>query len=162
MRSLALFLGICLTTVSFFPITPSRAETFSPPAPSEAPLQLRLLKKPKKGIITANTISQNGLTTPSLWLARDNTENKLLDNWIAHPATDTEPARVDLLVNQQLWSLLDYLERYGFVNRLGNVARTYHYNIRVFNYQKERLATYTCNFSANPVLCKVDISTKVK
>ncbi|MDF5726406.1 MAG: hypothetical protein PUP91_39395 [Rhizonema sp. PD37] len=160
MRSLSLLLGICLST-SVFPTHASFAETPSVPKASTAPLELSLLQNPKN-VITANTISQRGLTIPSLWLAKENSENKLLDNWIAYPVKKTEPGRVDLLVNQQLWSILDYSERYGFLNRVGTVARRYGYNLRVFNYQKERLATYTCNFSISPVLCNVDLNSRTK
>lgn len=161
MRSLALLLGICLTTLTFLPQR-LLAQTASEPKPSDAPLQLNLLKQPNESIITANTISQTGLTTPSLWLARDNSENKLLDNWIAYPATGKEPGRIDLLVNQQVWSILDNFERYGFVNRLGSVARNYGYNVRVYNYQQDRLATYTCNFSTTPASCSIELNSRAK
>lgn len=160
MRSLLLLLATCLST-SLLPTQTSFAETSSIPKPSNAPLELSLLQNPKN-VITANTISQRGLTIPSLWLAKENSENKLLDNWIAYPAKKTEPGRVDLLVNQQIWSILDYSERYSFLNRVGNVARRYGYNLRVFNYQKERLATYTCNFSTSPALCNVDFNSGTK
>jgi hypothetical protein len=159
---LTLFLGISLTTISVFSTQPSTAQTQAsiPPA-SDAPLELNLLNNPK-GVITANTINQGQLTVPSLWWAKQNSENKLLDNWIAYPAEGTQPARVDVLVNQQFWSILDYLERYNFVNRVGSLARNYGYNIRVFNYQQERLATYTCNFNTNPSLCRINIDTQNK
>jgi hypothetical protein len=65
-------------------------------------------------------------------------------------------------VNQQIWSLLDYLERYDFVNRLGSVVRNHGYNVRVFNYQQERLATYTCNLNVNPALCRIEINSQGK
>jgi hypothetical protein len=159
---LTLFLGISLTTISLLSIQPSTAQTeASIPAASDAPLQLNLLKNPK-GVITANTINQGQLTVPSLWWAKENSENKLLDNWIAYPASGTQPARVDVVVNQQFWSILDYLERYNFVNRVGSLARNYRYNIRVFNYQQERLATYTCNFNTSPTLCRIDIDSQNK
>jgi hypothetical protein len=162
-RSLfALLLGISLTTISLLSTQPSTAQTeASIPAASDAPLELNLLKNPK-GVITANTINQGQLTVPSLWWAKENSENKLLDNWIAYPASGTQPARVDVVVNQQFWSILDYLERYNFVNRVGSLARNYRYNIRVFNYQQERLATYTCNFNTSPTLCRIDIDSQNK
>jgi hypothetical protein len=169
MRSLTLLLSISFSLISLLPTLPSLAQTNSQttaqtvcltnnpnanansaiPKPSVAPLNLSLLKPgvlPPNGIVTANTIDQAKLSIPSLWWAKEQTESKLLNNWIAYPATNTEPARVDLLVNQQIWSILDYLQRYDFVNRLGNVARDYSYNIRVFNTDKQCLATYTCNF----------------
>ncbi|MDB9354915.1 hypothetical protein PN486_01360, partial [Nodularia spumigena CS-587/03] len=77
-----------------------------------------------------------------------------------YPANEQEPARVDLIVNQQIWSLLDYLERYDFVNRLGSSARKDGYNVRVFNYQQNLLATYTCNFVTSPISCRIQINTQ--
>jgi hypothetical protein len=97
-----------------------------------------------------------------LWWAKDSSENKLLDNWIAYPGTKNEAGRVDLIVNQQIWSLLDYLERYNFINRLGSTARRDSYNIRVFNYQKELLGTYTCHFNSSPSNCNIQLNTQYK
>ncbi|MEH2391695.1 MAG: hypothetical protein V7K21_08435 [Nostoc sp.] len=155
----SLLLAISLTTLL---VPPSQAQTPTIPSPSNAPLELDLLTKPKDHVITANTINPERLTVPSLWWAQENFERKLLDNWIAYPASEKEPARVDLIVNQQIWSLLDTIERYDFVNRLGSTARNFGYNVRVFNYQKEPLATYTCNFSISPALCTIQTSIKNK
>jgi hypothetical protein len=149
---------LTFTISSILPILSSRAENI--PLPSDAPLELDLLTQPTKNIITAKTIHPQKLTVPSLWWAKENSENKLLDNWIAYPASKTEPPRVDLIVNQQIWSLLDYMERYVFVNRLGGIASQSGYNIRVFDYQKEPLATYTCNFPQSPTLCSIQISNQ--
>ncbi len=157
--SFSLLLTITLTTLL---VPPSLAQTRSIPSPSSAPLELDLLTKPKDYIITATTIHPEGLTVPSLWWAQQNSEKKLLDNWIAYPASNKEPARVDLIVNQQIWSLLEYVERYDFVNRLGSAARNFGYNVRVFNYQKEPLATYTCNFSTSPALCSIQTTINNK
>jgi hypothetical protein len=143
-------------------VPPSLAETPSIPPPSSAPLQLDLLTKPTEYIITANTINPLRLTVPSLWWAQQNSEKKLLDNWIAYPGSEKEPARVDLIVNQQIWSLLDYVQRYDFVNRLGSTTRNFGYNMRVFNYQQESLATYTCNFAISPALCSIQMGSQNK
>ncbi|KAF3887510.1 MULTISPECIES: hypothetical protein [Nostocales] len=161
MRQLALLLSIWVTAVSL-PNQPAFAENAPIPLASDKPLELNLLASPTGSVVTANTIEQENLTVPSLWLAKENSENKLLDNWIAYPVSGAEPARIDLIVNQQIWTLLDYLERYDFVNRLGTVARNYGYNMRVFNYQQERLATYTCNFSASPAMCRIDMNLQSK
>lgn len=158
--SLPLLLTISLTTISLLPIPPSPAQTV--PLPSDAPLELELLTKPKADVLTADTINPEKLTVPSLWWAKENSENKLLDNWIAYPASEKESARVDLIVNQQIWTLLDYVERYDFVNRLGSVSRNFGYNVRVFNYQQEALATYTCNFSTSPELCRIQMGNQSK
>ncbi|WGV24851.1 hypothetical protein [Halotia branconii] len=157
---LSLLIAISLTATSLLPTSSSLAETSSIPQPSKAPLQLDLLTKPNGNVITANTISLIGLTTPSLWWAQENSENKLLDNWIAYPPSGQEPGRVDLIVNQQIWSLLNYLERYSFVNRLGSQVRKEDYNVRVFNYQKDMLATYTCNFNTSPTSCNIQMNAQ--
>ncbi|BAZ47818.1 hypothetical protein NIES4103_04220 [Nostoc sp. NIES-4103] len=157
-----LLLTISLATVSLLPIPASLAQTSSIPQPSNAPLELNLLTKPNGTVITANTIDPTGLTVPSLWWARENSEKKLLDNWIAYPGSLLEPGRVDLIVNQQVWSLLSYLERYSFVNRLGNLSRKDKYNVRVFNYQQDLLATYTCNFQISPALCNIQMNIQNK
>jgi len=153
-----LLLGIGVFTSSLLPILPSKAENIF--LPSDAPLQLDLLTQPKNNIITAKTIDPQKLTVPSLWWAKENSENKLLDNWIAYPASQTEPPRADLIVNQQIWGLLDYLEKYVFVNRLGSLASKSGYNIRIFNYQKEPLATYTCNFPQSPASCRLQMNSQ--
>ncbi|MGH1395207.1 MAG: hypothetical protein ACRAVC_14445 [Trichormus sp.] len=158
---------LSLLTITFSPIlllsnAPSIAQTASVPKFSDAPLNLELLNNPKGDVVTANTIKLTGLTTPSLWLAQEISENKLLDNWIAYPPNTTEPSRVDLVVNQQIWTLLDYIERYEFVNRLGNTARKDNYNLRVFNYQGDLLATYTCNFQTNPTPCNIQMNVQYK
>lgn len=158
MRSL-LLLSISLC-VSLVPIQPSLGQTRSVPSPSEAPLELSLLEPgvfPKGNVITANTISQQNLTIPSLWWANQQFGGQLLENWLAYPANDTRAARIDLIVNRQNWSLSDYLERYEFVYHFGTVASDYSYNVRVFNYQRELLATYTCNFATSPRVCNLQL-----
>lgn len=157
--SFSLLLTISLAALI---VPPSLGQTSPIPPPSSAPLELDFLTKPTDYIITANTINSAQLTVPSLWWAQQNAEKKLLDNWIAYPAFEKEPARVDLIVNQQIWSLLDYVQRYDFVNRLGSTARNFGYNMRVFNYQKESLATYTCNFATSPALCSIQMGTQNK
>ncbi|MGF1958481.1 MAG: hypothetical protein RMX99_002990 [Aulosira sp. DedVER01a] len=157
-----LLLTLGLMTISLLPIRTSLAQISFIPQPSNAPLELSLLTKPKSSVITATTINQRNLTIPRLWWAQDSAEKKLLDNWVAYPASKEEPARVDLVVNQQIWSLLDYLERYDFINRLGTVARRDNYNVRVFNYQQELLGTYTCNFKVNPSLCNIQMPSQNK
>ncbi len=158
MRQFLLLFSICITTFSIFPVQFAQAQSRIP-IPSQAPLELDLLTNPRDNIITANTISQKQLTVPSLWWAQEQSENKLLDNWIAYPTNNSQPGRVDLIVNEQIWNVLDYLERYNFVNSLGSLARTYGYNIRVFNYEKEPLATYTCNLDLSTPLCNIKMNT---
>ena len=172
-----LLLGISLSAISLLPTQSSAARPPSLPQPSTAPFELSLLDSGASldngvitantincdnGVITANTICQQGLTIPSLWWANEQFGGKVLDNWLAYPADGKTTARIDLVVNRQTWSLLDYLERYDFINHFGTVARDYGYNIRVFNYQKELLATYTCDFSTTPRLCNIQLDATGK
>ncbi|XHX77775.1 MAG: hypothetical protein RBJ76_25620 [Stenomitos frigidus ULC029] len=105
-------------------------------------------------LVSANTVSPTQLTVPSLWWLRDQLAdqetygNRLLENWLAYPTGgSSRPGRVDLVVNRQLWSLLDYLDRYAFIHRFGEVARDYGYNVRVFDGNATLLGASTCDFS---------------
>lgn len=123
--------------------------------PDLNPLDVKLLKPGAipAGVVTAQTISLTRLMLPSLWWTQSQVannpqfSNKLLENWIAYPGYSQDPGRVDLVVNRQLWSLLDYLQRYEFVNRFSAIARGYGYNIRVFDNQARFAGAYTCDFS---------------
>jgi hypothetical protein len=64
---------------------------------------------------------------------------------------------VDLVVNRQLWTLLDYLGRYSFLSKYGTAARDYQYNVRVFNDRSALLATYTCNYSTTLPDCQLKV-----
>lgn len=102
-------------------------------------------------VVTATTPSQAGLTVPSLWWVKEQFGGKLLDSWTAYPQRDGTPGYIDLFVRREVWNLLDYLERYTFLNQFGLTASDYGHNLRVFDRQKNLLATYTCNFSGvNP------------
>ena len=151
---------LSFATSYLLPILPSKAENIF--LPSDAPLQLDILTHVTDNIITAKTIHPQKLTVPSLWWAKENSENNLLENWIVYPASQTETPRADLIVNQQIWSLLDYVQKYVFVNRLGSLASQSGYNIRIFNYEKEPLATYTCNFPQSPSSCRLQMNSQSK
>ncbi|HBK97285.1 MAG TPA: hypothetical protein DD001_08075 [Microcoleaceae bacterium UBA10368] len=101
----------------------------------------------------APPLSQTQKSVPSLWRAQKEFGGKLLDRWFVDPS-DTW---VVLIVNRQLWSLLDYMERYQFVNRFGNIANEYGYNMRVCNRQGNALAVYSCN--ASRLSCRIDLES---
>lgn len=128
----------------------------------EAPINAQLLEgKPQENVITAKTISQEGLTIPSLWWAREQFDpfsGRAIVDWIAYP----NEKRIDLVVNRQLWSLLNYVERYRFVNKFGTVAREYKYNLRVFDRQNKCLVTYTCNYQLKPNRCEINFEPSGK
>lgn len=123
--------------------------------PDAEPLDLKALQPGNTPIyvVTANRISLTQLTVPSLWWLREQISdqdvygNKLLENWLAYPNSGSRPGRVDLVVNRQSWSLLDYLDRYAFIHVFGKAARDYGYNVRVFDGQATLLGASTCNFS---------------
>ncbi|OCQ95967.1 hypothetical protein BCD67_23030 [Oscillatoriales cyanobacterium USR001] len=106
-------------------------------------------------------LSQTKLSIPSLWLTKEQFGGKLLDRWFVEPGNNW----VILIVNRQIWSLLDYLERYQFINQFGTVARNYGYNVRVCNPQGEALAVYSCNFpevkthASTPLSCQLELDS---
>jgi hypothetical protein len=145
---------VCSTT------QPGAAQILTPPQASQDPLEIELLKPDAshkgRDIVTANNISQSSVSNPSLWWAKEQfneVSDKLINNWIAYQ----DEKRIDLIVNRQPWTLLDYLGRYRFINRFGTVARTHNYNVRIFNQQGDKLATYTCNYTQSPALCAIVI-----
>ncbi len=138
---------------------PSNAQIATWETLREPPLDLRFLElgipTESEDVITANNIAESGLTIPSLWWVKEQFAGKLLDNWLAYPNDNQIGGRVDLVVNRQVWSLLDYLQRYEFVNHFGTAAKEQQYNTRVFNRQGGLLAAYTCEFNVEPLGCKI-------
>lgn len=98
-------------------------------------------------------LSQAEPSVPSLWLAEKLFGGKLLDRWFV----DRTNTWVIIIVNRQLWSLLDYMERYQFVNRFGAVSSEYGYNLRVCNRQGTALAVYSCK--GDRLSCKIDLES---
>lgn len=108
--------------------------------------------KTLKARLPEETISKIKLTIPSLWWVKEkyvasnrDDRRKLIENWIAYPADRQQPAHVDVLVNRQLWSLLNYLDRYTFINQFGPASREDGYNLRIVDGQSTVLAAYACN-----------------
>jgi len=119
---------------------------------SEPIREIFATNKPK--IISKESIKNQESIPPDFWWAKeqfDLFDGRLVTNWIA----DTEQKNIDIIVNRQLWSVLNYLERYRFVNKFGTVARENQYNLRIFNQQQKCLVTYLCNFQITPSQCKM-------
>ena len=90
--------------------------------------------------------SPENFTIPSLWWSQrqlgDAINERLIDSWRAYNTSDrTEhdlefsshnTSHVDVVVNGQLWPSLNYLERYHLINQLGQSAKDYRYQLRVF------------------------------
>jgi hypothetical protein len=88
-------------------------------------------------------------TQASFWWAVeqfDPFEGKLIQNWFASP----KKQQINLTVNWQLWTLLDYLGRYRFVNQFGTIARKYGYSLNIFNQKEQCLGSYKYNSVSNP------------
>lgn len=146
--------GVCQQSEAIEPIPVPPAT--GPIHPDSVPLDVKALQpgNTPPRVVTMKTIRQDRLTIPSLWWMKDQFAEqeefggKLLQNWLAYPVNQGKPGRIDFVVNRQLWTLSDYLERYSFIHDFGTVARSYGYNIRVFDNQANFLAAYTCDFGA--------------
>jgi hypothetical protein len=107
---------------------------------------------------------------PSLWLVRDmfahqaRVGKKIFEGWLVCPSQNSDRGRIDLVVNGQLWSVLDYFDRYELVQQFGissdrvDARSRSGYNLRVFNRQGRSLGSYTCNapvFGSVPVVPSV-------
>ncbi len=116
-----------------------------PPAPEVCEIDLGALKSIEPGtdanIVTADTASPQGTTSPSLWWPSEQFSSKLVTNWIANRTQK----QIYLLVGTQSWHLLDYIDRYRTIDRFGRVAQSYGYNLKICDSQKIALARYTCN-----------------
>lgn len=159
-----ILVGISLGAIALLPNSISTAQTVKT-QPSQAPLELSLTRSridQNNRVVTSNTISQDGLTIPSLWWAKEQFGGDLLSNWLAYPAQNGESGRIDLLVNRQNWNSLDYIQQYEFVYHFGTDAMDRGYNLRVFNEQKQLLASYTCDFSAIPTQCNIQLEANSK
>lgn len=132
--------------------------------PLEQALLLPNVNLTGRSVITRNTIRADRLTPPSLWRAEAQHGGKLLEHWIAYTGDDGAPRRVDFVVNQQLWGLFTYLERYQFIRRFGTAAQQYGYNSRIFTRQGLLLGAYLCSGPDAPLepssaenSCKIEL-----
>ena len=119
----------------------------------------KLLEAPLARDIDIEDTSFTGITPPNLWWAKkqfDPFEGKLINDWTIYQ----NERRIDIVVDRQLWSRLDYMERYRLVNSLGTVARQYQYNFRIFNHQRQCLADYACNYLAVPPQCEISFDSE--
>ena len=102
---------------------------------------------PASGI--ASQKSTTDAAKASFWWAADQFDpfnGKLIQNWVA----SSQKEQIDMTVDWQLWTLLDYFGRYRFVNQFGTVARKHGYNLIVFDRQNRCLASYKYNAGIRP------------
>lgn len=109
---------------------------------------------PPGAVLTSTTLCAAGLTPPSLWWIQEQFANQgkgyrgyrqLVTNWLTYLPTETTTSRVDLVVDLQIWSTMDYFRRYEFLNTFGESAQTFGYNLRTFSFRGEFLGAYTCD-----------------
>ncbi len=113
-------------------------------------------KSPSEISARAKNMSWETLSRPSLWWAAEQFDpfgGRLVENWLA----DAQVQQINLVVNWQLWTLLDYLGRYRFVNQFGTVARKYGYSLNIFNQKQQCLATYKYNNLSNPPKWEINL-----
>lgn len=120
-----------------------------------ADLKALLLGQPLAGVVTSRTPSPIRLSLPSLWwisaqLAElQQNGNQVIQDWIAAPGQFGQPGQIDLLVNRQQWSMMDYLQRYELVRKFSTIARSYGFNTRVYDSpDRYPVAFYICDFSS--------------
>ena len=105
-------------------------------------------------IATADKPSPEHFTVPSLWWQQqqvgDAINNRLVDNWRAY--TDTVSLNtghaiphIDVIVNGQIWPLLNYLERYSMITQFGESAKNYGYQLRIFTGSR-LVGLHVCDF----------------
>jgi hypothetical protein len=104
---------------------------------------------PDSAIIAANTVSQSDLTVPSLWWAQQQFGGTLLNYWVAYPDSNGMARRIDLLVDQLVWNSTSYIDRYAFITQMGETAKDFSYNLRVFTWRGDLLGAYVCDFNPN-------------
>lgn len=113
-------------------------------------------------IATSSNPSPRYFTAPSLWWQQRQVghlvrSDRLIESWRAYPntGTDTEAdadiahaslAHVDVVINSQIWQLLNYLERYSLISQFGESAKSYGYQLRLFT-DNRLVGLQVCDFS---------------
>lgn len=93
--------------------------------------------------------SNSDAAKASFWWAAEQFDpfnGKLVQDWVA----SSYKRQIDMTVDRQLWTLLDYFDRYRFVNQFGTVARNYGYSLNVFDRKHLCLASYKYNTNIKP------------
>ncbi len=125
-------------------ITLAQSNAADPSIPEICEVDLKILKSnnfdPDPNIVTADTVSAQGTTIPSLWWTSEQFPPRSIANWIAN----RQEKRIYLFINTNYWDMLDYIDRYQTINKFGRVSQDYGYNLNICNSQKVVLARYTC------------------
>jgi hypothetical protein len=68
----------------------------------------------------------------------------LVQDWLTYVPEQNQVSRVDLFLELQRWSMMDYFKRYEFLSVFGSAAESFGYNLRAFSFRGEFLGAYTC------------------
>ena len=99
-----------------------------------------LATTPAGGVLVASSeqLSQTEISRPSLSWIQDQVgrrygSDRLVVQWQAYQVVAKSAAYVDVIVDEQIWELLSYFERYAFISQFGTTAKQYGYHLRVFH-----------------------------
>ncbi|MFM1842350.1 MAG: hypothetical protein RLZZ490_1086 [Cyanobacteriota bacterium] len=150
-------MAICLSMGLFWPLLtapPVRASSVSPlPCGRQSTTNTFSFQ-------SRHPFSQTHTPRPDsieLWWAKeqlDVLETGLIKNWFAMP----DAQRIDIIVDHQGWTKLNYLERYRLVQQFATVAREHRYNLRIANQDNQCLVAYWCDFEQTPYQCKMNFA----
>jgi hypothetical protein len=106
-----------------------------------------------------------------LWWTKEQIEaelrsSKLISRWalstdspIPSSSVPTGPATLDVTINSQVWSVLDYFGRYEFANTIGIKANELGYGLRIMTDRGLVLGQYNCATIAPPRQCRVQLDS---
>jgi hypothetical protein len=105
-----------------------------------------------------------------LWWTKEQIEaelrsSKLISRWALSTdnpipsALPTGPATLDVTINSQVWSVLDYFGRYEFANTFGIKAHELGYGLRIMTDRGLVLGQYHCAPIAQPSQCRVQLDS---
>ncbi|MGA0201252.1 MAG: hypothetical protein ACO3NK_19425 [Prochlorotrichaceae cyanobacterium] len=104
-------------------------------------------------VLRSTSVCREGLTLPSLWWTQEQFSSqgrgypeysKLVQDWLTYLPEHNEAGRVDLVLELQRWSKMDYFKRYEFLSVFGTAAESFGYNLRALSFRGEFLGAYTC------------------
>lgn len=98
-------------------------------------------------------IRQEGLTLPSLWLPQSLVGGKVVRGWYVYESVGTGEGEdslpwVEVVINEQPWVKLDYLNQYRTLETMGRAAFRFGYRLRACNQRGQVVALYACGLDA--------------
>jgi hypothetical protein len=85
---------------------------------------------------------------------------KLIGSWLLCPKTNNAPEHVQMVLNAQIWSLLEYFDRYEFLHQFGTVTSTNGYDLWIYSDETPVVAAYICDYQAvsTKLPCKLELN----